>query len=584
MKTHILIKIISGMAIVCAAILPQNSGAQDQPVSADGIDQPAAPAALPPDILPTSPLAEVIKLTQAGVSEKIVSAYISNSSGAFSLDTDKIIYLTNIGMPDEFVTAMMQHDQQLLAQAVSPPPAAPAETTGIATSQPVEATQVNFDDTLAPYGRWVAVQGYGRCWRPTVAFYDTGWQPYSDHGHWIYTDAGWYWASDYSWGVTFHYGRWFRDARSGWCWWPDTTWAPSWVAWRYSDDYCGWAPLPPRAVYREGVGIYYNGVAVGADFDFGLGVNLFTFVPVRNICDPHPHNYRVAPAEVVQIYNRTTVINNFGVNGRDRTFINNGIPPDRISNITHAEIHRFNIHESSAPVPRGQQIGRDTIIVNRPHFADHPGSDAPGVTIPHDRISSPEQDVPRPMTPRKNPEMPAPRNPQPPQNDFQHPAINQNPPPEIQQPAIHVPQDRNGDFTPPMQHQPSPQSPATGAAVQKPAADYNSRRQSQPQQTGAPRDFTHDPETQQSPSPALHNQISAPAANNFAPPISQPLQHDVNPRQNDSPPSDSHPIRSESPPSAVHPQISPAQTPASATPPAQSNPGGKGRNQNGQQQ
>ena len=31
----------------------------------------------------------------------------------------------------------------------------------------------------------------------------------------------------------------------GWCWAPDTVWGPSWVTWRYSGDYCGWAPLPP---------------------------------------------------------------------------------------------------------------------------------------------------------------------------------------------------------------------------------------------------------------------------------------------------------------------------------------------------
>jgi hypothetical protein len=217
----------------------------------------------------------------------------------------------------------------------------------------------------------VDVPGCGLCWRPPVVVYDGTWQPYCDHRHWVYTDAGWYWLSDYSWGATtFHYGRWFHDSHYGWCWWPDTEWAPSWVTWRYSDDYCGWAPLPPHAVYREGVGIFYNGVAVSAGFDFGLNVNFFTFVPTGNFCDPHPRRYVVAPAEVTRIYNRTTIINNYNVNSHDRTFVNNGIPPQRISAVTHAEIRPVTLRETAAPVMRGEQPERNggPLTVYRPHF------------------------------------------------------------------------------------------------------------------------------------------------------------------------------------------------------------------------
>ena len=270
---------------------------------------------------------------------------------------------------------MIQRDQQLGATA-NPATPAPETTSQTETpEQPADVTQNYFYDTLSPYGEWVNVDGYGLCWCPTVVVYDSSWQPYCDHGHWVYTDSGWYWLSDYSWGATaFHYGRWFHDAHHGWCWWPDTVWAPSWVCWRYSDDYCGWAPLPPHAVYQEGVGFFYNGVAVSAGFDFGLGVNFFTFVPTRDFCDPHPRHYRVAPAEVTKIYSHTTIINNFSVNSHDRTVINNGIPPERISAVTHAEIRRFDIHESSASVPRGEQLGRDTLIVNRPHIQENAGS------------------------------------------------------------------------------------------------------------------------------------------------------------------------------------------------------------------
>ena len=33
--------------------------------------------------------------------------------------------------------------------------------------------------------------------------------------------------------------------RDGWFWIPGDEWAPAWVDWRYSNDYVGWAPLPP---------------------------------------------------------------------------------------------------------------------------------------------------------------------------------------------------------------------------------------------------------------------------------------------------------------------------------------------------
>ena len=280
------------------------------------------------------------------MSEEVIKNYVNNSGSTFNLDSDKIIYLKDIGLPDDIVTAMMQRDQvlqqQMAASTYQPPQPAPATETAVSTEAapppPTEEVTVNyFYDTLAPYGTWVDVEDYGRCWRPTVTVVNADWQPYCDGGHWVYTDAGWYWFSTYSWGwAPFHYGRWFHHARFGWCWSPDTVWGPSWVTWRYSDDYCGWAPLPPRAVYREGIGFLYNGASVSVGFDFGLGVGAYTFVSTRNFCDPHPSRYRVAPREVPQIYNRTMVINNFDVDREHRTFVNHGIEPGRITAVTHA--------------------------------------------------------------------------------------------------------------------------------------------------------------------------------------------------------------------------------------------------------
>jgi len=332
------------LAVVVVAVTATTTGnvcqAQDQ-----SLPPPADAGALPANIPPGSPLAEVVKLVQAGVDADTIKSYVVNSAGAFNLDADTIIFLKDEGLPSDLINTMMEHDKDFSA---SPQPSAPApatpDATATDTAPPSAPVTVNyFNDALSPYGSWVDVSGYGRCWRPTVVIYDSSWQPYGDRGQWVYTDCGWYWESDYSWGITFHYGRWFRDPRLGWCWWPDTVWSPSWVTWRSSDDYCGWAPLPPFTVYQPGVGFYYRGAAVAAGFDFGLDADFFMFVPIGHFGDRHPRSFCVARPQVPQIFGRTAVVNNFSVH--DRFVMNGGIPVDRINNITHRDIRPVNVGE-----------------------------------------------------------------------------------------------------------------------------------------------------------------------------------------------------------------------------------------------
>ena len=529
----------AAVAVLCLAgglSLPAAS-AQDQPAPAP------ADAALPADITPDSPLAQVVRLAQSGVNETVILAYVNNSSSPFNLTTDQIIYLKDLGLPDDAVTAMIQRDQKLGATAAAVPAPTPATAAQTETpEQPAEVTQNYFYDTLSPYGNWVDVEGYGLCWQPVVVVYDSSWQPYCDHGHWVYTDDGWYWLSDYSWGATaFHYGRWFHDPRHGWCWWPDTAWAPSWVTWRYADDYCGWAPLPPRCIYREGVGIFYNGVAVSAGFDFGISVNFFTFVPTRNFCDPHPRRFRAAPGQVTQFYSHTTVINDFRADSRSHGIINDGIPPQRITAVTRTEIHPVAIRETSAPARRGEQIERDTLVVNRPHFdADAAATLNRGVR-PHP-VMVPRQNTPRPSIPNDNrnnfnprPQAPAQNNfPQPdrsrnippaqPQNDLQHPPMNQTPParnPQIGAP-VQIP-----PATPPQ----VPQNRDNASHAQRPVdqPDHNGDSQlnyNQPSPQMPPANQTRVPQNhvapQQPVAPVVRNpQVGSPAPNPYMSPKMQ---------------------------------------------------------------
>jgi len=245
---------------------------------------------------------------------------------------------------------------------------APAAEPSTATTVPPPPTEeipapetVNyFYDSLAPYGTWVDVSGYGRCWRPTVVVTTPGWRPYSHGGRWEWTDSGWYWYSDYSWGwAPFHYGRWFSHPRWGWCWVPGSTWGPSWVSWRYSDSYCGWSPLPPAACYSPSIGFTYFGRSCGSSFSFGLTWDCFTFVSYNNFRSRRYDRDCVPRNQVGRVYNNTTVVNNI-IRGNNNTIINNGIAPTQITANGGAPIKQVNIREGRGP--RGGGNGGSGIV------------------------------------------------------------------------------------------------------------------------------------------------------------------------------------------------------------------------------
>lgn len=286
---------------------------------------------LPQEVDPSSAYAQLVRMVQSGVDSGVMLAYIQKSPRFFELDADDIIYLTNLGTPPEIIQAAMERDEQLMNEGIgiynTPAVVDASEPAVESVSEPEQPVTINyFYDTLSPYGSWVNIDGYGRCWRPTAVLYDADWRPYLNNGSWVYTDHGWYWRSNYSWGwATFHYGRWFQDSRYGWCWWPDTVWAPSWVTWRYDSSYCGWAPLPPRTVYHSGVGLVYRGSVVSVGFGFGLNVSHYTYVETRYICNPKPWRYCVNRTDAQRIYERTRNHHDFATRDNGRTVINRGV-------------------------------------------------------------------------------------------------------------------------------------------------------------------------------------------------------------------------------------------------------------------
>jgi hypothetical protein len=340
------------------------------------------PPATPANIKMSEAVEKVVKLAQSGVDETVMMAYVEKSTVRFDLDADEILYLSDVGVPSGVISAMLKHDGDDPAKALTAvtnseaaQPAIPAQTApppGLAQAQPytgqppIEVTtnyvpnaaapqqvvvqgqpqQVivqqpaptvvvaqpesvqYFYSSLSPYGSWYYVTDYGWCWQPTVAVADPFWRPYGPRGHWLWTDAGWYWHSDYSWGwAPFHYGRWHHGGARGWLWIPDRTWGPAWVTWRSSGDYCGWAPLPPAAYYRPGVGFFYHGRSVGLGFSFGLGYDAFCFTPRDRFHDRFVYRHFVPRHEVHHVWGRSRADNHYEFRrggDRDHHFVNRG--------------------------------------------------------------------------------------------------------------------------------------------------------------------------------------------------------------------------------------------------------------------
>lgn len=363
-------KIFGTTALLLAflSLAPANAQTPPQPATQPPVDNSTRPPTLPPDIDPNSPLGQVVRMVQSGAAENAVLSYIANSSAPFNLSTANVAYLNDLGTPSDIETALAQRNQELGSSAAQSPQPAPSGQ----TQEPQDVTEDYFYGALAPYGTWIEMPGYGLCWQPCAIAYNANWTPYCTQGQWIYTDCGWYWLSGYSWGwCTFHYGRWFHDAQRGWCWWPSTTWGPSWVFWRYGGSYCGWAPLPPHCYYSQENGLVYNGAQVASGYDFGMGANLFSFVPIANLCDANTERFRLPAAQAGQVFARSQVLN--AINSNDRIIVNDGIPVSQVARFTGGDMRSFTIQPAKSvavPGARGEQILPDgeTLAINRPYF------------------------------------------------------------------------------------------------------------------------------------------------------------------------------------------------------------------------
>jgi hypothetical protein len=155
------------------------------------------------------------------------------------------------------------------------------------------------------------------------------------YGRWVWTDYGWYWLSDESFGwATYHYGRWQYDDYYGWIWIPDDVWGPAWVEWRYDDDYIGWAPLSPAARFD---------ISFGMTFDAGwvAPIHYWNFVPCRSFTSARIVDY-VQPVERTRrFFGNTRGVREIVSNG-DR-IVNRGVDVGFVERHTRSRIERTDV-------------------------------------------------------------------------------------------------------------------------------------------------------------------------------------------------------------------------------------------------
>jgi len=243
---------------------------------------------------------------------------------------------------------------------------------------------------LAAYGSWVNMDPYGYVWCPRHMGYR--WRPYSE-GHWVWTDDGWTWISDEDWGwIPFHYGRWGWDDDVGWFWVPGTVWGPAWVSWRYNEQYCGWAPLPPGVEFRAGIDFRSLSIDIPGRFWVFIEAPHFLDRDVRSRVLPYERN--------TTIISYTSAHNNIYV--RDNRIINEGIGVDDVRRFTKRDVPRYSLRDAGQPGP-ARVSGRE-VQIYRPAFRSDPAA-KPSAFLNRDNASR-ELAPAKVFEPRQQPQPP----------------------------------------------------------------------------------------------------------------------------------------------------------------------------------
>lgn len=204
----------------------------------------------------------------------------------------------------------------------------------------------DFYQNLAPYGQWIEDPQYGYVWSPVQ---DGSFRPYYTSGHWVMTEYGNTWVSDYPWGwACFHYGRWTYDSYYGWIWIPGTDWGPAWVCWRFGEGYYGWAPLGP-------------GYDLNSTLSYRCPNDWWVFIPPQYVYTGNYYHYWYGPKGNSDIIHNTHIVNN--------TYTANGVayvsgPHKRdIENVTHQQVQ---VYQMANGMSMNTHVHNNTVKMYRP--------------------------------------------------------------------------------------------------------------------------------------------------------------------------------------------------------------------------
>jgi hypothetical protein len=179
-----------------------------------------------------------------------------------------------------------------------------------------------FYEELAQHGNWVDDAKHGPVWYPKGV--EEGWRPYLN-GRWNPTQQGYVFETQEPWGwATYHYGNWMPTQSHGWVWAPGRTWYPNTVNWRTSDDYVGWAPIPPPNFTPPPSYAMPGGSGPGLGAMDLLTAPFYIFAKAASFLLGFGQSYSPAysymdsgilapPSYAPVVYSRTVIVNNYVV-------------------------------------------------------------------------------------------------------------------------------------------------------------------------------------------------------------------------------------------------------------------------------
>ncbi|MBI9071693.1 MAG: hypothetical protein JEY94_08835 [Melioribacteraceae bacterium] len=214
-----------------------------------------------------------------------------------------------------------------------------------------------FYNSLAPHGEWIELDNDLVVWRPNQVHYN--WQPYTV-GRWSWTNYGWYWDSYEPFGwATYHYGRWFYDNYYGWVWMPDDEWGPAWVEWRYDDNYIGWAPLSPHALFSITLGISFTN-------QHHSHYRHWHYVGYNNFCDKNVNKHIIYDnRKINRIHRHTKHVADYEY--RSGRIINRGIDRNRIESRSGRKVVKNDLNiKNKTVIVNNRTVNKNRIDVYRP--------------------------------------------------------------------------------------------------------------------------------------------------------------------------------------------------------------------------